>query len=252
MKFRRIQKAHVEKQSLIQSKYSGISELFNAETGLIGYNKNLVRMIKIGLEIQNDEGSILEFGAGTGTLAQIFQSGYGIKPHCLEIDHELIEILKNRGFSTFSSMNELTEKYQYIYTSNVLEHIESDQIAIDNIYAQLRKGGKIAIYVPAFPILFSELDRGVGHFRRYRMKDLLLKVESAGFTVLSREYSDSLGFFASLILKILGFNPDSGVGSERSLRFYDKYLYPISRIVDLCGFKYVLGKNIFIVGQRPD
>ena len=40
------------------------------------------------------KGTILDFGAGTGQLAEIWRSNYRINPICREIDPNLEEILK--------------------------------------------------------------------------------------------------------------------------------------------------------------
>ena len=63
-------------------------------------------------------------------------------------------------------------------------------------------------------------------------------------------YADSVGFLASLSMKLFGYKPDSGIGSPGSLRFYDKYLFPISKFMDNLGFKYILGKNLVVIAQK--
>ena len=45
-----------------------------------------------------------------------------------------------------------------------------------------------------------------------------------------------------------GYNPESGIGS--SACFYDKYLFPISRLLYRLGCKYLFGKNIVVVPQK--
>ena len=51
-------------------------------------------------------------------------------------------------------------------------------------------------------------------------------------------------------MKFLGYNPDDGIGSVESMKFYDKYLFPISKFLDRIGFKYFLGKNIVLVAEK--
>ena len=33
---------------------------------------------------------------------------------------------------------------------------------------------------------------------------------------------------------------------KNSLKFYDKLIFPVSRFLDSLGFKYIVGKNIFV------
>ncbi len=55
---------------------------------------------------------------------------------------------------------------------NVLEHIENDRVAVENMVAALPPGGHLCLLVPAFPYLLGTLDQLDGHFRRYTKKTL--------------------------------------------------------------------------------
>ena len=118
--------------------------------------------------------------------------------------------------------------------------------ALKSIKRVLETNGRLAIYVPALPMLFSDLDRKVGHFRRYKKKELISKVRQAGFQVEKCFYSDSIGVLASLMLIILGFRNKAGLGSKKSMMFYDRTIYPISKTLDRFIFKKIIGKNLFL------
>ena len=195
--------------------------------------------------------SVLEFGAGTGVLAEIWESDYGITPTCVEIAPSLQKILISKGFKTLDNIAKLSQDQGFIYTSNVLEHIEDDLGALIQIRSHLEIEGKLAIYVPALPFLFSDLDRRVGHFRRYRKSELINKVESAGFRIEYCHYNDCLGVLASLALKIIGYKNKAGLGSKKSLIFYDNVVYPISIILDKIVFKFLIGKNLLLIATNP-
>ena len=51
-----------------------------------------------------------------------------MKPECLEIDDSLRNMLINRGFKCYDKPGSITKTYSGIYTSNVLEHIENDDV----------------------------------------------------------------------------------------------------------------------------
>ena len=70
-----------------------------------------------------------------------------------------------------------------IYAINVIEHIADDVAALAQLRELLRPGGKLVIFVPAFPMLYSEMDRRIGHFRRYRLTALASATERAGLVV---------------------------------------------------------------------
>lgn len=84
------------------------------------------------------------------------------------------------------------QSFDAIIILNVLEHIEDDGAALAQIYRMLRPGGIAIIEVPAMPKLYDIYDKHVGHFRRYRMKDLLSDLRDTGFEVLSYNH---LGIF---------------------------------------------------------
>ena len=254
MVFRKQTKVVVQTDS--QKEYSGTEVLLDAEEGLAGYNLDVVKKIATGLGIIETLGSgskprIVEFGAGTGALAEVWRDLFDVEPICVEIDPSLIQILQNKGFTTVSNFQSIASSVPFVYTANVLEHIEDDIKALKMIRESLEPGGKIAIYVPAMPILFSDLDRSVGHFRRYKKKELVQKVTTSGYEVQSCYFNDSVGVLASFALKGLGYKGKIGLGSKSSLIFYDRYVYPLSKILDRFFFRYVMGKNLFLFAVVP-
>jgi len=228
--------------------------MFDAEEGLKGYNGHLVSMIYKALaensRIPNGKLEIAEFGAGHGTLVRIFVEKFNLKPDCIEIDLRFIQVLKQSGFTTFTSLKEATKQYEWIYTSNVIEHIDNDVRALKDMHNSLIDNGRLVIYVPALPFLFSSFDESAGHYRRYSKRDLISKVREAGFTVEKCHYNDSIGVLASLVVKVLGYKKSTNLGSKKSLILYDRCIYPLSRILDFSGFKHIIGKNLLLIASR--
>jgi len=235
--------------------YAGTQALLDGEEGLEGYNRDVVMKLAKGLKFNfatQSRNSLLEFGAGTGTLAEIWRARYETSPICFEIDPTLLTMLRSKGFESYDSLEAVQHAVSGVYTSNVLEHIEDDLSALRSIRKILNTNGRLAIYVPALPILFSDLDRKVGHFRRYKKKELISKVREAGFRVEQCFYSDSIGVLASFALIVLGFRNKSGLGSKKSLIFYDCAIYPISKTLDRVMFKYIIGKNLFLFAVKTE
>ena len=230
------------KQNLI---YSGSETLAVIENGLDNYNSSIARML---INYAPKEAMhILDFGAGSGTLAEQWSKRHKLKPDCLEIDPNLCQILKKKGFIVKSNQNDITIKYDYIYSSNVFEHIEDDLAALKDLTKFLEVKGKIAIYVPAFPILFSDFDHSIGHFRRYTKQKIYRLSEEAGLEVEHFIFIDSLGFFAALTARVLRYKLSGDRNSVNLLKIYDRFIWPISRILDLAGFKYFFGKNLLVI-----
>ncbi len=232
--------------------YSGISELADAEQGLVNYYSNIIDLIvpkSIRPGLARNDFSVLEFGAGTGFLSELLQSRYKVKSDCLEIDETLLQILNGKGFKTFANLSDVDKKYDLIFSSNVLEHIQNDKEALAQLGKLLKPNGLLVHYVPAFPILFSQLDVAVGHYRRYTQKELRLKLQATGYKVNRIHFVDSLGFPASLVLRVLGYKSHGNIGGLKSMKIYDRFVFPLSQVLDRMGFKYLLGKNIIVYAK---
>jgi SAM-dependent methyltransferase len=190
---------------------------------------------------------ILDFGAGIGTFAQrISESGYTI--NCLEPDPKQAREIATLGLTVYSDLNQVDNDSQdYIYTLNVLEHIEDENAILRDLYNKLKPGGRLLIYVPAFQILYSSMDRKVGHYRRYTRRSLSEAVRGAGFKVGKAHYVDSIGYLVTLIYKMVGDN--SGDVNMRALRIYDRFLFPLNRIFDKVMGSFI-GKNIFLIAKK--
>ncbi len=202
---------------------------------------NLIRKYSLGQQV-------LDHGAGAGTFA-IPISKSGMQVLCMEPDDSLRAELADSGLAVAASLEEIPNgSVDYAYTLNVLEHIEDDHAAIHELHRCLKPGGRLLVYVPAFQILYSQMDTHVGHFRRYRRKPLRKLLRETGFEVGAAYYVDSLGFLATLIYKLVGNR--SGSVSPGSVAFYDSLIFPLSRIVDFLGLG-SFGKNLTIVAAKP-
>jgi SAM-dependent methyltransferase len=194
------------------------------------------------------EDRILDFGAGTGLLAHLLTAA-GYRVSCIEPDPRLRAQLQTSGLVAYATLDEIEpESLDLIYTVNVLEHIADDENTALGLRGRLRPGGKLLVYVPAFPILYSSMDRKVGHVRRYRRTGLETMLRRAGFGIDLIAYKDCLGFAASLLFK--WFGNDTGMINRRGLAAYDRYVFPLSCKLDHCTVRW-FGKNLFALAHRP-
>jgi hypothetical protein len=153
------------------------------------------------------------------------------------------------GMSAVSAASALpNEAFQYAYTLTVLEHIEADVDALQVLRTKLVPCGRLFVYVPAFPVLFTSMDAKVGHVRRYTRTTLRASLNAAGFEVRSIRYADSLGFAATLLFRAI----DNGRGdvNRRLLRVYDRLVFPLSRALDTVTHRW-FGKNLLALAIKP-
>ncbi len=209
------------------------------------YNNFLVELLTSF--VKNTDEKIMDFGAGNGNFARKTQDKIKKSVLCVEPAENMKSCFE--GLNLKSSLNEVTDNsLDFIYSLNVLEHIENDESYLRELHKKLKVGGRIFIYVPAFPLLYSSMDKKVGHYRRYCKKELVNKMKNAGFKVNKCYYADSLGWFASLLYKMLPQRDGSvGVGS---LKFYDRFAFPLSLLADKICARYLFGKNLWVLASK--
>ncbi len=88
-----------------------------------------------------------------------------------------------------------------ILLSEVLEHLPDDAGALAACRALLPRGGHLVLTVPANPALWTRWDDLAGHVRRYTRRELIVKVEVAGFRI---EHVTNWGFPVTGWLAIRG------------------------------------------------
>lgn len=194
------------------------------------------------------DGLVLDFGAGHGTFARAMAADRRAVV-CIEPDATARTRLLALGLEAHADLAATPQRqFDGIYSFNVLEHIEDDEAALRALYDRLRPGGRIVIYVPAFPVLFSAMDRLVGHHRRYVRGPLVEMMTRAGFRIGEARYVDSLGFFAALLFRFSGGG--DGRLSPRSVALYDRMVFPASRALDALAGRW-FGKNLLVDACKP-
>ena len=85
------------------------------------------------------------------------------------------------------------EKIDSVVCLNVLEHIEDDRRVLAELSRAIEPGGVLVVLVPAHPRLYSDLDRNLGHYRRYTRELLEARFREAGFVVERSRYFNWIG-----------------------------------------------------------
>jgi SAM-dependent methyltransferase len=209
------------------------------------YNGYLAALIK---EQMRPNDRVVDFGAGLGTFAALLKQT-GADVTCVEPDARLKARLEQAGFCTTATADEIPDQsVDYIYTLNVLEHIEDDRGVARTLARKLKPGGRILVYVPAFQVLYSAHDKRYGHLRRYRRPDLVRLLVDAGLQVTRAEYVDSLGYLAALMYRIVG--DPKGEVSASAIMVFDTFVFPLSRVLDRV-LRHVAGKNVVVLAEKP-
>ena len=226
----------------MEESYIGIDILDIMEYAKI-YNKTLVKLAAL---LMKPKQRILDFGAGIGTLSEIFKSK-GFDVSCIETNVKETNILQSKGFKVYSDVSLFPDNsLDNVVSYNVFEHIQNDKEVLKQIYNKLKVGGKVFIFVPAFQKLYSKFDEKLGHVRRYEQNDFLSLIQSAGFKIKEWHYFDSLGYLSALVFRYIS---NKNTITKKQVIIYDRLLFPLSRMLD-CVFHKKFGKNIYALAVK--
>ena len=241
----------IEKKVLPVSnrEYAGLHELQAVEQAMPNYNRFIVGLFLHWAD-QSRRG-IVDFGAGIGTLSALIQTRCGMTPICVEPDPTLRRILAARDLPAVADLDDVTAAFDIVFSSNVLEHIADDRACLARLHDKLPAGGGLFLFVPAFQVLWTQLDVDVGHYRRYTRRELINKVTAAGFVIQRCRYADSLGFFVVLTWRLLGRGGVNAVAATGRLAVYDRFVLPLSRLLDWFGVGRLFGKNLILYAEIP-
>jgi len=135
---------------------------------------------------------IIEVGCGTGFVSRYLKK-IGYHTECGDLYLEGLRYCKEReagdAYYQFNLYDPIfSEEYDAYCAFDVLEHIEDDKLALDNMYNGLKPGGLLFLTVPACGMLWSYADEHAGHKRRYSSRELESKIQSAGFEIIRLSY----------------------------------------------------------------
>jgi SAM-dependent methyltransferase len=221
--------------------YSGIDTLELLESAQ-NYSNFLVKRI---LELADEHSEVMDFGAGTGHIARRI-AGFVNHLVAVEPDSVLQKIASSRGLEVSSFEMLAAERFDVIYSLNVLEHIQNDREAIQALAQKLRTGGVVLLYLPASPFLYSAFDRRIGHFRRYTQRSAVEMFRGSGLQVETIKFHDPLGFVVAAAYRL--FSRSGRVG-RTSVNLFDRLVFPLSELLEVVTEQH-FGKNISIVARK--
>jgi 2-polyprenyl-3-methyl-5-hydroxy-6-metoxy-1,4-benzoquinol methylase len=212
------------------------------------YNRWILDLIRPGIR-----GKVLEIGAGTGNFSAELRA-LGSSLTAVEPSVRLGKRLRERVAHVPSVtvvegvLSDVTDRgFDAAVMLNVLEHIEDEEAVLGEVLERLTPGGTLSIWVPAFEFLYSDFDKRVGHFRRYRRPQLVNVVSAAGFTVRSARYVNLPGFFAWWLTMRAS---KVGAGGGRLTDIYDRVVVPVtSRVEKIIHPPF--GLSVLLVAERP-
>ena len=182
-------------------------------------------------------GSVLEVGCGTGSFTErIIESPSLTHLTSIDVSEQALDYCRKRVISNkvkilAASASDISGSFDLIVCMNVLEHIQDDKAALENMLNILKPGGVLFLLVPAHQFLYSSFDKMVGHFKRYTKSDidrLISNCDISGSVLSSHYYFNAIGavgYFTTY--RIFKRSPDQKEMAEISI--FDKWIVPIYR-----------------------
>jgi SAM-dependent methyltransferase len=186
---------------------------------------------------------ILEVGAGSGRLTDLVLS---------KVDHDEFVILepsdhffrmlqnhfaRNASVRVIqSTTSDVVEEYRghfdTVFSVHVMEHVADDHAFVRECLEMVQPDGRVVILVPALQFLYSDLDRNIGHYRRYDKKLIRSLIADLDVRVEKLQYNNFLGVLASawfIRIRKLDYQKSESSRSRffRLYRMYSKFVIPI-------------------------
>ncbi len=197
------------------------------------------------------KGNIIEIGAGCGSFTKNYYDPKIKSLILTETDQLNITNLQKKFEKNYNirisdlSIDKIQNKFDTILYLHVLEHIKEDINELKNAKNKLNDEGHLVIMVPAHQKIYGNLDKAVGHFRRYEkdfFKKNLLDLELVSF-----RYLDSMGYLLYYLNKI--FFKNETFPSKFKIFLWDKLFTPITILIDFLT-NYSFGKCIVAVYKK--
>lgn len=138
----------------------------------------------------------LDIGCGSGLITKVLAEASN---HVVAVDISQEAINVSRGtlgdatnvllrvvdvFESRQAITDWKEFFDLVVLSEVLEHIDDDESALDTVWELLGERGWLLLTVPGDPKLWTVEDEQAGHVRRYTREELRSKLTKRGFEIV--------------------------------------------------------------------
>jgi len=198
---------------------------------------------------------VLEIGAGAGNLSRFLLDRDSVI--LTDYEPEYLHLLRRRfgtyenvrirdlDLNSFSALDVSGDEIDSVVCLNVLEHVEDDRRVLSELYQSLKPGGVLVVLVPAHPSLYSELDRNLGHYRRYTEGMLIDRFREAGFVIEASRYFNWVGAMGWYVFGRVLRRPHITKAATQGYRLVSALRGLEDR------FRFRFGLSTIVIGRRP-
>jgi SAM-dependent methyltransferase len=205
--------------------------------------------------------NILDIGSSTGTnlrmladLGQTNMKGLDMSPEAKDFCAEkgLAEVL----LGGIRNIPYEDNSVDLALATDVIEHVDEDDLALIEIFRILKPGGYLLLTVPAFQGLWGIQDDVSQHKRRYRKKGFNDLVKSTGFKIEKSYYFNYILFVPIWITRVLLkiFRPSLRAETDINSKLINSILLKIftADILSAGIVRAPFGVSILTLGRKPE
>jgi SAM-dependent methyltransferase len=207
-------------------------------------------------------GSLLEIGCGTGfVLTALRQAFPRMRLTASDAMPGGLEVARSRvPDAVFQQQDaralDAREEFDIVCAFDVLEHIPDDVDVMQRLHAAARTGGGAIITVPQHPQLWGRGDEYGHHVRRYRRRELVERMERAGFRMVR------VTSFVSLLLPLMAasrlldrngtraFDPCREFHVPAAVNRVLNSVLAIERLAITLGLSWPAGGSLLVVARK--
>jgi SAM-dependent methyltransferase len=158
---------------------------------------------------------ILDIGCGTGANLEML-SQFG-DAEGVDVSEEALEFCRKKGLAAQKGLAEKLpfpdNSFDITTALDVVEHLDDDVAGLKEMHRVTKAGGASLIFVPAFMWLWGVQDDISHHRIRYTKRQIVERLEKAGYKVERATYANWT-FFAPILagrtlMKLTGIRPES-------------------------------------------
>ncbi|MFN0028027.1 MAG: class I SAM-dependent methyltransferase [Acidimicrobiales bacterium] len=138
-------------------------------------------------------GTAIDVGCGTGETLTVLRTLGATRAAGTDLSADALASAATHGERAVTRA--LAEQLPFpdscadvLVSADVLEHLDSDRVALEEYRRVLRPGGALLVTVPSYQWLWCHLDDRAGHRRRYRLGQLCDAVTGSGFEISRRSH----------------------------------------------------------------
>lgn len=151
-------------------------------------------------------GKLVEGGIGSSrNLVEFREMGYDVAG--LDIMPAAVDYGHARGIENVRQ-HDLAKPWPFepnsvkvVVLLDVLEHVADPVLVLKNVADILTPGGGVIATVPAYPCLYGDWDKKLGHYRRYTTKEFRTHVAEAGLKIARLTHWNSFATPAAICVR---------------------------------------------------